>query len=265
MSTSARHLRRGSWARLALLAGAGALLAAVLAGCANPGAVRRQHRAAVFNTELGIAYLQRGELAVAKRKLDLALKENPEDPSVHSARALLFDRLGEPHKADREFREALSLAPRNPDFQNNYAVYLCGAGRTEEGVKYFLEAARNPLYLTPQAAYANAGVCLRSARKYDEAARMFRAALAVSPGFAQAAWQLADMDFKRGRLAQARTEITDYLSSNNETPGLLLLAVKVMRAQHDVLDAAIYARKLQLDFPDSVQARSLAHLDHNPG
>lgn len=237
----------------------------LLAGCSNPQVVQEHHLAAVYNTELGIAYMQRGELAVAKNKLDLAVKENPADPNVHSARALLFARLQEAARADHEFREALRLAPRNPNFQNNYAVYLCSNGREAEGVKYFLEAARNPLYLTPAAAYANAGVCLRSAHRYTEAARMFRAALAVQPGFAQAEWQLVDMDFRRGRLAQARSQITRYLSSYQETPDLLLLAVKIMRAQRDELDAELYARKLQLDFPDSAQAHALASLGHNPG
>ncbi len=261
----ARRRREASRVRLALLAGAGTLLAALLAGCANRQMIRQRHQAAVFNTELGIAYMQRDELAVAKRKLDLALKENPDNPSVHSARALLYVRLGEPRRADREFREALRLAPHNPNFQNDYAVYLCSSGRTNQGVKYFLMAAHNPLYLTPAAAYSNAGVCLRSARRYEQAARMFRAALAVRPNFSQAAWQLADLDFKRGRLAEARAVIAGYLSSYNETPDLLLLAVKVMRAQHDELDAELYARKLQLDFPDSPQARSLARLGNNPG
>lgn len=265
MSACARYSPGASRARLVRSAVAGTLLAALLAGCASRQMIRQQHRAAVFNTELGIAYMQRDELAVAKRKLDLALKENPDNPSVHSARALLFIRLDEPQRADRQFREALRLAPHNPNFENDYAVYLCSAGRTDQGVKYFLMAAHNPLYLTPAAAYNNAGVCLRSAHRYAEAAQMFRAALAVRPNFSQAAWELADLDFKRGQFAEARAVITGYMSSYKETPDLLLLAVKVMRAQHDELDAALYARKLQLDFPDSTQARALARLGNNPG
>ncbi len=265
MSAAAWALQRISCRRRAPARLAGVLLAALLAGCSNPQVVRQRHQAAVYNTELGIAYMQRGELAVAKSKLDLAVKENANSPDVHSARALLFARLREPARADQEFREALRLAPHNPNFQNNYAVYLCSNGRPSEGVKYFLKAARNPLYLTPAAAYTNAGVCLRSAHRYQQAARMFHAALTVSPGFSQAAWQLAEMNFKRGRLAQARSEITGYLSSQSETPALLLLAVKIMHAQHDVLDAALYARKLQLDFPDSAQAHALVGLGLNPG
>jgi type IV pilus assembly protein PilF len=242
-----------------------ALLAGLLAGCANQQAVQRRHDAAAYNTELGIAYMQRGELAVAQNRLDLALKENPDDPDVHSARALLFARLRERGQADREFREALRLAPKNPDFQNNYAVYLCSVGRFDEGVQTFLKAARNPLYVTPALAYENAGICLRSAHRDAQATQMFRNALAIEPNFAQAVWELADLDYSHGRLAQARQEIDAFLASNQETPDLLLLAVKVTRAQKDPLDAELYARRLQLDFPNSAQARALADLGNNPG
>lgn len=241
------------------------LIAGTLAGCANQQAVQRRHDAAAYNTELGIAYMERGQLAVAQRKLDRALKENPRDPDVHSARALLFARLRQPGQADREFREALRLAPKNPDFQNNYAVYLCSVGRIEEGVQTFVQAAQNPLYVTPALAYENAGVCLRSAHRDTEAVQMFRNALAVQANFPQAAWELADIDYSQGRLAQARQEIDAFLAANQETPDLLLLAVKVTRAQKDPLDAELYARRLQLDFPSSEQARSLADLGRNPG
>jgi type IV pilus assembly protein PilF len=89
--------------------------------------------------------------------------ENPNDPNVHSAMAMLQDRLGHPEKADKEFKAALSLGPRSPDVLNNYAIYLCRNGRVDEGVKSFEEAAHNALYRTPEAAYTNAGVCLRGA------------------------------------------------------------------------------------------------------
>jgi type IV pilus assembly protein PilF len=241
------------------------LLAGILAGCANQQAVQRRHDAAAYNTELGVAYMQRGQLAVAQNRLDLALKENRDDPDVHAARALLFGRLREPKQADREFREALRLAPKNPDFQNDYAVYLCSVGRVDEGVRTFIVAAQNPLYVTPAVAYENAGVCLRSAHRDTEAAQMFKNALVVQPNFPQAAWELADLDYSHGQFAQARQEIDAFLASNQETPDLLLLAVKVTRAEKDPLDAELYARRLQLDFPNSAQARALADLGRNPG
>ncbi len=243
----------------------GTLGALILYGCSNPQLVRQRHRAAVYNTELGIDYLQRGALALAKQRLDQAERENPDSPNVQSARALLFERLLEPARADRAFRRALALAPHNPDYQNDYAVYLCSSGRYAQGVKYFLEAARNPLYLTPADAFDNAGVCLRAEHHDAAAIKMFKTALAINPGFSSAVWELADLDYKHGRLQQAHAQLVQYLATHHETANLLLLAVRVMHAQGDTLDAVLYARRLQLDYPDSPQARAVSALGLNSG
>jgi type IV pilus assembly protein PilF len=261
-----RFRERWPLSRVAAVASAVALCN--LAACSSTPQHAKANRTATagtYNTQLGIAYLHQGDLALAKEKLDRALQENPSDPNVHSARALLFDRLGEVSKADTEFRTALHLAPHDPDVQNNYADYLCQVGRTDEGVRYFELAAHNPLYRTPQAAYTNAGVCLRAAKRNQDAAANFKQALAIRPNFAEAAYQLGDLDFQRGALAEARAQIEGYLGAFEATPDLLLLAVRVTRAQGDQVAAERYARKLRLDFPGSDQARALAELEHNPG
>ena len=59
--------------------------------------------------------------------------------------------------------------------------------------------------------------------------------------------------------------IDGFIGSFHATADLLLLGVRVARAQGDRLAAQRYARKLQLDFPGTDQARALAELDHNPG
>ena len=159
----------------------------------------------------------------------------------------------------------MRLAPHDPRMVNNYAVYLCENGRTDEGVKRFLEAARNPLYPTPEAAYTNAGVCLHAAKRDAEARENFTRALQVKPSFAEAAFQLANLQFERGELAPARAGIDAYIGSFDATPDLLLLGVRIARAQHDRVAEQRYARRLQLDFPGTDQARALAALERNPG
>ncbi len=94
---------------------------------------------------------------------------------------------------------------------------------------------------------------------------MFVDALTIRPNFSQALWQLADLNFSEGKLADARQEIDSFLAANQETPDLLLLAVKVTRAQRDALDAELYARRLQLDFPDSAEARAAGLPRPQPG
>ena len=240
--------------------------ALTLLACASTATSdKKRNDASNYNMQLGMAYLNQGDLGLAKEKLDRALAENPSDPNVHSAMAMLQDRLGHPDQADKEFKAALSLGPRSPDVLNNYAVYLCRTGRVDEGVKSFEEAAHNALYRTPEAAYTNAGVCLRGAKRDTQAAMSFQRALQVRPNFAEAAYQLADLDFTRGEVQEARETVDRFMASFEPTPELLLLGVRISRKQGDRLAEEKFARKLRLDFPASDQARGLAELSHNPG
>jgi len=243
------------------------LVAAALASCTGESPRKGESKtdAAAYNMQLGVGYLKKGNLPVAKEKLERSLKENPRDPNVHTALALLFERLNEPKKADMHYREAVRLAPKNPDISNNYAVYLCRTNRSAEGVKRFLDVASNPLYRRPEAAFTNAGVCLRSAQKDSEAEQNFLRALQIRPNYAEAAYQLGDLDFGRGRLKEARARIDGYLGAFSATPDLLLLGVRVTSALGDRLAAERYARRLRVDFPESQQARELPDLKSNPG
>jgi type IV pilus assembly protein PilF len=262
MSTQVNSTAHHRASRLTLLA----LAALALVACAGTAKQQQKEKdAAAINTRLGIEYMRRGDLALAKEKLDKALNQDASNPDVHAARAALFTRMNEPDKADAEFRHALSLAPGDPTIENTYAVFLCGHGRTDEGVKRFLEAARNPLYKTPEVAYSNAGVCLRVAKRDDEASLNFNRALQIKPDYAEAVFQLATLQFERGQLPAARGQIDGYLAAHEATPDLLLLGVRVARAQNDRAGALSYARRLQRDFAGSDQARALAALDHNPG
>ena len=246
---------------------AGAALTALLAGCTSSGSQHpsKSQDAAIFNTQLGVQYMNQGDLALAKEKLDRAAQQDPDSAAVHSARAMLYERMREPDKADGEFRTALRIAPNDPSIINSYAVWLCQQGRTDEGVKRFNQAAQNALYKTPDVAYTNAGVCLRAAKRDEEARTSFVKALQLRPNSAEAMFQLASLEFDHKEFAAARTHLDGYLGTYNETADLLLLGVRVARAQKDPVAAQRYARKLQMNFPGTDQAKALASLDHNPG
>src|SRR5258706_14378974 len=106
---------------------------------------------------------------------------------------MLYLRLGEESRAESEYRAALALAPRDPEQLNNYAVFLCGAGRIDEGVARFQEAARNQLDRTPWVAYTNAGACLHSARRDAEAEPLDVRALQVQRDYTEAVPHLIEV------------------------------------------------------------------------
>jgi type IV pilus assembly protein PilF len=215
--------------------------------------------------QLGLGYLQEGNLPIAKEKLERARDEDPDLPEIHGAMALLDGRLGKDKDADKEFRTALKLVPNDPSMLNNYAVFLCSHGRPDEGVRNFEQAAMNPLYSTPWAAFTNAGVCLRGAHRDDEAAARFERALRSNPAYSEAVFQASDLDLQRQKLADARLRIELFLFNNPATPDLLLLAWRIAQVQNDADAQQKYAARLAQEFPNSAQSRALAARRVNPG
>jgi type IV pilus assembly protein PilF len=241
------------------------LLLCVLAGCVTTNREGGKplkdedpkEAAAKYNVQLGTAYLQQGNYALAKEKLERSLKQNPRDPDVHTSLGLLYDRTGDAKLADKHFREALRLAPEKPDLSNNYAIYLCKNGRVDEGVDRFMSVANNKFYRTPEVALTNAGVCLRSAKRLDDAEQKFSAAIKARPNFSEATVQLASVHLQREEFGAARKVVDTYLNAFRPDPDVLLTAVTVARASKDRMSEEKYSRALRLEFPDSAQARAL--------
>jgi type IV pilus assembly protein PilF len=213
--------------------------------------------AAADNVQLALAYMQEGNLARAKEKLDRAKQEDPLNPNVHSVYAQFYERINDQKKAESEFHEAMRLAPGDPGQLNFYGVYLCNQHRVDEGVTKMLQVANNPLYRTPEAAYTNIGVCLLTAHRDDEAESAFRRALAARPDFAEAAYQLGDTELVHGRALEALRLVEKFLKQYNPTPDLLLLAWHASCTLGDARGAELYAKTVRADFPTAEQVRSL--------
>jgi Tfp pilus assembly protein PilF len=62
------------------------LIVLVVSGCAGQSKnEKRKEDASNYNTQLGIDYMNQGDIPLAKEKLDRALKENPNNAKVHTA------------------------------------------------------------------------------------------------------------------------------------------------------------------------------------
>jgi type IV pilus assembly protein PilF len=132
--------------------------------------------AASINTQLGLNYLQEGDIVSAKSKLLLALQEDPDNPMVLDAMGYFWERTGDLDSAEEYYLRAIKLAPNKGEVQNNYGTYLCRHRHYHESIKHFLLAAQDINYLHVAAAYENAGLCAlkipdkKLARKYLELA-----------------------------------------------------------------------------------------------
>jgi type IV pilus assembly protein PilF len=218
----------------------------------------KMQQAASINLQLGVAYMQTGNLQVAEQKLLKAQDENPHDPQIHSALALLYVRIGNDAKANAEYKESLRLAPGDPDVLNSYGVYLCGKGRTDEGVKYFTQAAQNPLYRTPWAAYTNAGLCMHDAKRIPESEQFFLRAVSFKPNFEPAVVQLGMVEIEQQHPADAARLVREYLAIGAASADVLMVGWRAAQLQGDQEASARYAKRLQSDYPTTDQAHAVA-------
>jgi len=115
---------------------------------------------------------------------------------------------------------------------------------------------KNPLYSTPNLAYANAGIC--SARKNDvkNAEIYLNKALQIDSLTHSAAHQLAEIQFKRGDVKTAQRTLQNSLLTA-PSPEVLWLGIKIERVLGGKDNEASYALQLRQKFPNSEQTRLL--------
>lgn len=208
------------------------------------------------HSDLGAAYLQQGKYEIALSEFNEATEIDPSYAPAYNGLGLVYAALGEDAKADASYKKAITLQPKSSESHNNYGSFLCSRKRYDESIKHFLEAIKNPLYSTPNLAYANAGIC--SARKNDikNAEIYLNKALQLQPLTHSAATQLAEIQFNRGEVATAKQTLQNALvaSPSAET---LWLGIQIERVLGDKDNVSSYALQLRQRYPNSEQTRLL--------
>lgn len=219
----------------------------------NETALTERARAHV---DLGAAYLQQGKYEIALSEFNEATQIDPSYAPAYNGLGLVYAALAEDTKADTSYKKAITLQPKSSESHNNYGSFLCSRERYDESIKHFLEAVKNPLYSTPNLAYANAGIC--SARKNDikNAEVYLNKALQIQPLTHSAATQLAEIQFKRGDAVAAKQTLQNALVAS-PNPETLWLGIKIGRALGDKDNVSSYALQLRQQYPNSEQTRML--------
>jgi type IV pilus assembly protein PilF len=214
-------------------------------------------KAAVANMQLAIEYMKLGQLSNSRECIEKALSEDSSNADVQMTAGLVYERINEMSKAERAYQAANRLGKGDPNIANTYAVFLCRTGKTAAGQKMFLDVSVNPLYRTPWVALGNAGSCARSAGDLVNAENYFNRALAIRPNYTESLLQLGNIAFDRGDAAQALEFVQRYLAVNPPSPEVLWLGFRAQRKLGDTVAAAVFARRVQAEFPNSEQAQNM--------
>lgn len=207
-----------------------------------------------IHTELGALYYQDGNLAVALEELKAALVADSSYVPAYSVRGLVHAALRENSLAEEDFRRAINLAPNDPDVNNNYGWFLCQQpGRERQSIVHFLNAVKNPLYETPERAYANAGNCAIKAGDLEGAETYLQSSLRMDrEGGIPARLGLALLAYRKGQLEECRRQISDVLRRMEPaSPEALWLALRVERKLGNRNAESGYAAQLRSRYPAS--------------
>jgi type IV pilus assembly protein PilF len=216
-----------------------------------------QESAAIW-VQLGQHYLELGKLEVAREDLQKALKFDPKSVDAHTVLATLYDRVGDQTSAEEHYRQAADLAPTSGANNNNYALYLCKLGRFADAQKRFDVAKADGFYERRDLVYLNSGTCLLLAKgSIDAAESDFQRAVELNPKNAQALYQLASVLYQKADYFRARAFIQRFDALDQPSPDALLLARNIEIKLDNPGAARDYAKRLQEQFPESSQSRSL--------
>ena len=236
------------------------ILGSSLGACSNNGQLGRKAtpaQQAATNVQLAIEYMKLNKLADSREFIERALTQDPGNPNVQLTAGLVYERLNDMPKAEKAYATAGRLGKNDPNIQNDYAGFLCRTGKSAAGEKLFVDVARNPLYQTPEVALVNAGVCVRSTGDMLDAQRYFNRALVIRPNMPEALLQLGNVAIDQGDGAGALDFVQRYLAVNPATPEVLWLGFRAQRKLGDATAAAVFARRVQSEFPNSEQAQMM--------
>ena len=211
-----------------------------------------QPDAQFIRTNLGVVYFDRGDMAGAEREWlhslgplppyastlnDLGLlrdKQKRYDEAInyyqqaiqtrskyadpYKNMAMTYAETGRTEDADREFREAVTLAPLNSIVRNAYGHFLLDQSRPAEAQEQFAASAAND----PNSdALGNLGDLLAQKGETEPARAAYQASIAINSFDNRSLVGLAMLDEKAGRTTEALQEYRASLDTDPTNAGAL--------------------------------------------
>ncbi len=199
-------------------AAAGVVVLVMAAGCTTisaPADAREPRNTPIENTgdpqrraavrlELAGLYLGRGQLTTALDEVRQALEAQPDLAEAHGMRALILASMSDTVAADKAFKRAIELAPKNGGALHNYAWFLCQQDRFAESDEQFNAAMALPQYRDGVRTLMAQGVCQIRAGRVDEAERTLTRSYELDPANPVTAYHLSRLLLDRGALERAK-------------------------------------------------------------
>ncbi|QOR40120.1 type IV pilus biogenesis/stability protein PilW [Billgrantia diversa] len=201
-----------------------------LSGCASLAEQQDEAGPTEAFTELGMAYLQRGNLPRAMAALNRALERDPDDPEALQAMAIVYQRQGEREQADKMFQRALAVDSDNSRARNNYAAFLYEYGQVRRACEQLELASRDTRYANRAQLFANLGQCQWDIGEIGEARHSLERARSLDPRNPRSYFTLAALELAQGNPDLARQQLEIFVGLAGMTPDARTLAQQIAAA-----------------------------------
>lgn len=225
---------------------------------------RKDREAARLNVQLAAGYIRRGNLEVAKDKLEKAIEFDDRYVPAYTTMAVLMNMIGKPDEAEDYYSDALDINPNDPELRNNYGTFLCGIGKIDKAIEQFNTAIRNQFYETPHVAHGNLGYCLMQSEKpdYKLAEKHLRKALATDPNLASALLAMGELGIHTGKYLMTRAYMQRYHAVARPTSHSMWIQIQAEYALGDREYFLKLSKQLLKAFPESKEAEKVMRLSN---
>lgn len=211
--------------------------------------------AAKVRVELGMGYLNKGDMPAAKYNFEKAEKLDPHSVDAPLALAYYYQKVGNKTAAEDEYEKLVSSHSNNPDVLNNYGTFLCRNRDYDKADTMFMRAVQQPEYLKMDSTYENAGVCALAAGKNENALKYYKLALGYNPNNTGLMLEIAEVALKVHNPDEADKWLKQYQKKATVTPQSLWLNLLTAREKGRLAEVHVYGQALMQQFPSSIQAK----------
>lgn len=215
---------------------------------------------ALTNLDLGLRYMELGQLETALEKLNYALDLDSSNSRIHDALGVLYERIERNNDAEEHFQKALSLKPDDASAVNNYGRFLCDRGQYEQGLVHLKQAIAMPLNTRKWFAMTNAGICEYKQGHDEQSEQYLRTALEQQPNHAPALLGMVKITYKKGEHFKTRAFLDRYVGVAGQTAETLWYAVQTERQLGNSNQAEEYRQQLLQKYPLSDEAKKLKNI-----
>ncbi len=178
-------------------------------------------------TQLGFAYLERGNTDRAKRAFVKALSLDDESPDALHGMALIYQQEGEKKLAEAHFEKALDEGGQFSVARNNYAAFLYSQKRYPEACQQLEITVSDTLYVNRRLAFENLGLCQLELNQTLQAESSFKRALQLDRNSGRALLELASLKYLQNRPLDAWGYLQQHLKVAKASERGLMLGIRL--------------------------------------